>query len=110
MSRQLRSILVIMLLLFGLYAGTGKTFALDHKQPVSCSEATKISASDGTQLIGCGEEQQYQTCSSDGSFSFFLIKSDLDTHNGPFHIIPYSIVEIDLRGATIPPDTPPPIS
>ncbi|WP_119309133.1 hypothetical protein [Cohaesibacter haloalkalitolerans] len=108
MSRQLQSTIAAVILLFGLFAGTGQGSAIGPSNPVSCSEATVALASVAAEVPGCDKAMQHQTCTSDGVCSFLIIKAAVDSWAHLELPAPYPMGIADLVGAHTPPETPPP--
>lgn len=109
MSRQLQNIAVIMLLLFGLFAGTGQGFAFEHKQQTSCLDVVVMSVSSDMQQSQCEKDLVVQTCPSDGAFSFFLISPCTQSYRRALKFVPFPDLNANLIGTSIPPASPPPI-
>nr|WP_319531994.1 hypothetical protein [uncultured Cohaesibacter sp.] len=98
------------LLLFGLFAGAGQSFALGHAEPVSCAEATMKLGTVVAELPGCDQGMLHQTCTSDGVCSFLILKSATNASEARQKTLPHPATIANLTGARTPPETPPPIS
>nr|WP_319483057.1 hypothetical protein [uncultured Cohaesibacter sp.] len=108
MSRQLPSIIAALILLFGLFAGTGQSFAVGPSEPVTCSGTSVTLGSVAAELPGCDKGMQYQTCTSDGVCSFLIIRDTVDNWARLVLPAPYPVEVADLVGSHTPPETPPP--
>nr|WP_319516854.1 hypothetical protein [uncultured Cohaesibacter sp.] len=109
MSRRLQSMIAAILLLFGLFAGAGQSFALGHSEPVSCAEATVTLGTVVAEVPGCDQGMFHQTCTSDGVCSYLILKSATNALEARLHTLPYPATVANLTGSRTPPDTPPPI-
>lgn len=109
MSRGMQSVIAVALLLFGLLAGTGQSFALSHADAVPCADATVALGSVTVTVPGCEKGMMHQTCAADGVCSFLIFKDAVGGLEPHPKAILSPVALSSLTGSHTPPDTPPPI-